>query len=750
MFITKSIQNFVFFGEGSILECLKKIEKNKYGAIFIVDLSGVIQGIVTDGDIRRWLSSYKKPDLDIAIHTVMNTNYVSCSMEGDRTLISSMFSEGVKIIPILDENGRINSVALNQSRLVEIGDHHIISEDSPCFVIAEIGNNHNGDIRLAKQLVDLAVDSGADCVKFQMRNIKSLYKNQGNSADNSADLGEQYTLDLLSRFQLSDEELFDVFDYCKEMGKIPLCTPWDLDSLSALEGYGMQVYKVASADLTNPELLEAIARTGKTIICSTGMSTEEEIKQSVKLLQNNNAQYILLHCNSTYPTPNRDVNIKYIERLRLIDQGRPVGYSGHERGYVAPVLAVALGAKVIEKHFTIDKNMEGNDHKVSLLPSEFKAMVDQIRLAEVMLGQGGERVISQGEYLNREVLAKSLVINQNLSYGEVITRDMVDIKSPGKGLQPYHLNNLVGKIAQHDFLQGDFFYESDLNEVEIRPREYSFNRPFGIPVRYHDFEDLIIGTNVDFVEFHLSYKDLEVDIDSVFNSKYEIGLKVHSPELFSGDHLLNLCSNDEEYRERSIFELQRVIDVTRKLKKYFPKTDKPLIVTNVGGFSESAFLLKQDKGEMYEKVAQALNHIDSLGVEIVIQTMPPFPWHFGGQSHHNLFVNHNEIEEFCRETGYRICLDVSHSQMACSHYCWSMDDFIKKVSPYIGFLHVVDAVGVDGEGVQIGKGDVDFVQLSENLDILAPESSFIPEVWQGHKQNGSGFWEALEFLEKYF
>ena len=479
------------------------------------------------------------------------------------------------------------------------------------------------------------------------------------------------------------------------------------------------------------------------------MSTEVEIRQAVDFLQNIRAQYILLHCNSTYPTPSRDVNLRYLEQLSLIDQGRVIGYSGHERGYIAPTLAVALGAKVVEKHFTIDKNMEGNDHKVSLLPFEFRAMVDQIRLTEEMLGKGGERVISQGEYLNREVLAKSLVINQNLLSGDVITRDMIDIKSPGKGLQPYHIDKLVGKIAQHDFLLGDFFYESDLDEVVINPRKYFYNRPFGIPVRYHDFESLISETNVDFVEFHLSYKDLEVDIDSIFNSEYKIGLKVHSPELFSGDHILNLCSNVDSYRDRSILELQKVVNITRKLKKYFPTTDKPLIITNVGGFSESAFLPEQDKEQMYKKIAQALNLVDSSGVEIVIQTMPPFPWHFGGQSHHNLFVNHDEIEKFCSENGYRVCLDVSHSQMACSYYHWSMDDFVKKISPYIAYLHVVDALGIDGEGVQIGKGDVDFVQLSKNLDELAPESEFIPEVWQGHKQNGSGFWEALEFLEQY-
>ena len=129
--------------------------------------------------------------------------------------------------------------------------------------------------------------------------------------------------------------------------------------------------------------------------------------------------------------------------------------------------------------------------------------------------------------------------------------------------------------------------------------------------------------------------------------------------------------------------------------------------------------------------------------------MPPFPWHFGGQSYHNLFVSPNEIADFCKKTGYRICLDISHSQMACFFYKWNLDDFVKIVSRHVAYLHIVDALGVDGEGIHIGKGDVDFVQLTETLENLLPNVPFIPEIWQGHKENGAGFWKGLEFLEKY-
>lgn len=747
MIVNESINNFSIFHDDTIMDCLKKIDKNKKGSVFVLDYNGQVKGVVTDGDLRRWLSNSENPNLSNVVTSVMNVNYVSRNIADSRALIQSTFSEHIKIIPLLDSNQRLNAVVYKGREAFEIG-KYTISENSPCFIIAEIGNNHNGSIELARKLVDKAIDSGADCVKFQMRDLDSLYKNGGKDNDHSADLGAQYTLDLLSRFQLSIKEFHEIFNYCKKKNILAICTPWDHKSLSVLESFGMSAYKVASADLTNIELLDAVAKTGKPMLCSTGMSTEEEIEGAVRFLNEVNAQFTLLHCNSTYPTPYKDVDLLYLKNLELISNN-VVGYSGHERGYIVPVLAVAMGAKVIEKHFTLDKNMEGNDHKVSLTPMEFKEMVNQIRLTEEVLGKGHSRTISQGEFLNREILAKSLVINQSLNKGSLITRDMIDIMSPGQGLQPYNIDKLVGKEAQRDFAVGDFFHESDLQEISINPRKYSFKRPFGIPVRYHDFESLILKTNVDFVEFHMSFKDLEIDIKNYFKGTFEMDFMVHCPELFSNDHILNLCSDDTTYLKRSISELQKVVNITRKLNQYFPNTIKPIIVVNAGGFSESGFLSIKEKNIMYKKVKSSLDSLDIENVELVIQTMPPFPWHFGGQSHHNLFINPNEIIDFCKMSGYRICLDISHSQMACNHYHWELNDFVSKVAQYTAHLHISDAHGVDGEGVQIGGGDVDFYQLGKKIDKLIPKVGFIPEIWQGHKQKGSGFWNALEFLEEF-
>ncbi len=744
MLIDKKISKYIVFETETILRALEKINLNKKRIIFALTNEGQLVGCLTDGDIRRWLTSSSDFNLDFMVCDVMNENVTSVTLESEFEKISSKFSDSIDVIPIVDSANRLKSVAIRNEEGFSAGGR-IISEQTPAFIIAEIGNNHNGSIELAKKMVDLAYDSGADCVKFQMRNLESLHKSSGKN-DGSGDLGDEYTLDLLSKFQLSNEQLFDVFDYCKSKGLPPLCTPWDINSLKALEAYGMEFYKVASADFTNHPFLEALINTGKPLICSTGMSTHIEIKKTIEFLRNREANFVLLHCNSTYPTPFKDVNLAFLNELKKYTSGL-IGYSGHERGGSIPVAAVALGAKVIEKHFTVDKSMEGNDHKVSLLPSEFKRMVSEIRSLEEAMGSSGERVLTQGEMLNRETLAKSIIASKTIEKGSIISRDMLNIKSPGQGLQPMYISSLIGRAAKRELKPGDCFFDTDLTDHNIQPKKYKFNRPFGIPVRYHDYFTLSSKSNFDFVEFHLSYNDLEVNLESIFNEKQKIEFAVHAPELFSGDHLLDLTSDDDSYREHSISELNKVCNITRELKNYFPKTKQPVIVLNVGGFSSNGFLSKDEISLRYSTLKESLSMIDKNGVEPIIQTMPPFPWHFGGQSYHNLFVNPKEIAQFCSETGYRICYDVSHTMMACNYYNWNLSDTTKLLGPHIAHMHVVDALGDDGEGVQIGQGDVDFDLLAEDLNVVAPNIMFLPEVWQGHKNNGEGFWTALDFLE---
>ena len=746
--IERNFTQFVVFAEDSILSALSKITANQSRLIFIVSESGILQGVLTDGDFRRWIATCGEIDLNRPVTAAMNPSCLSAAEGSSPADLAALLNSKIIALPLLDSHGRIVGVARLGTGALQLGQHPI-GDGHPCFVIAEIGNNHNGDINLALQLIDAAHAAGADCAKFQMRDMGRLYSNSGKSSDMASDLGTQYTLDLLERFQLSDDELFRCFDYSASKGMVPLCTPWDGISLNKLNQWGMQGFKVASADFTNHALITELAATGKPLICSTGMASELEIRSGIRHLQEKGANYVLLHCNSTYPTPFKDVNLRYLERLRELADA-PVGYSGHERGIEIPLAAAALGAVVIEKHITLDRGMEGNDHKVSLLPDEFRQMILGIRRVEESMGQGGERSISQGEMMNREVLAKSLVAACDISAGTIITEAMVQIKSPGQGLQPNRIHDLVGQKLPISKKKGDIFFPSDLESKAATPRPFNFAQPFGLPVRYHDISTFSKASNLDLVEIHLSYKDLEVDLKKVLPEKQSIGLVIHAPELFAGDHTLDLSTSDNSYREHSIRELQRVVDISKNLRQRFECPEPVLLVTNVGGFSEHHHLEHLDKLPLRNHLIQSLQSISTEGeVEIIPQTMPPFPWHFGGQRYHNLFVDAEFIQDFHKETGMRVCLDVSHSKLACNHLHSSFSEFLKTILPFTAHLHLADAQGVDGEGLQIKEGEIDWLELFKLINEYSPNASFIPEIWQGHKNLGEGAWIALERLEEY-
>jgi sialic acid synthase SpsE/sugar phosphate isomerase/epimerase len=612
------------------------------------------------------------------------------------------------------------------------------------FVIAEIGNNHNGSFERAIDMIDKAREAGADCAKFQMRHLDQVYR-QRSLTKSGDDLGAEYVIDLLNRFELSIDQHRRLAEYCMQSDIPYMCTPWDSKSVDVLEDFSVPAYKVASADLTNLPLLNRLARTGKPLILSTGMSTTQEVEITAAFLKQRDTQFVLLHCNSTYPAPLHDINLKWMLTLRSIHS--LVGYSGHERGINVSLAAAALDACIIERHFTLDRTMEGPDHAASLTQSEFARMVEGIREIEQALGEGKVRQLSQGEMINRENLGKSLVAAAPLSKGTVLAAKHIKVRSPGQGLSPQRYEELLGRTLRHDMGEEDFFYPSDLQDIRIEPRPYRFTRPWGVPVRYHDFREYAARIQPDLWEFHLSYSDMDLDPADYLDGPYEAGMVVHAPELFSGSRLMDLATNDDAYRNQSIRETQRVIDITRSLKRFFPNTSRPLIVANIGGFTMDAPLPAQSIRGYYERFARSLAQLDMEGVELIPQTMAPFPWHFGGQRYQNIFVKDNEIVDWCRELKLRMCFDISHSRLTCNHFGVDFYEFAEKIAPLSAHLHLGDAKGLNGEGLQVGEGEIDFARLGAILQKGCPTATFIPEIWQGHKNGGEGFWIALERLE---
>lgn len=327
------------------------------------------------------------------------------------------------------------------------------------LIIAEIGVNHNGSMDIAKKLIDVAKESGADIVKFQTAKLDSLVSKKAKMADyQKENIGvEKSQKEMLRELLLSFEDFQKLADYCKTVGIQFLSTPFDIESIEFLDNL-QEIWKVPSGEITNYPYLVKIAKTQKKIILSTGMSTIDEVHQAVELLSDKGAKdIILLHCTTDYPTAMEDVNLNAMLTLKN-EFNRPVGYSDHTRGIEVSVAAVAMGATVIEKHFTLDKNMSGPDHKASLEPDELKALVTAIRNVEKAKGCF-EKKPTEAEMKNRSVARKSIVAARNIKKGEILSENNVTTKRPGNGVSPMLWNQIIGKPAIKDF------YEDDLIEV---------------------------------------------------------------------------------------------------------------------------------------------------------------------------------------------------------------------------------------------------------------------------------------------
>lgn len=744
MIIDRDLQSYLVHEDASIQEAASKVAANRREIVFCVDGSGRLLGSLSNGDIIRWIGAGAASGVQAAVGDLCNRR-VRSAVAGDRETANRLLRD-VLYVPLVDAERHVVGVARQRhpGEGIRIGSR-TIAEENPTFLIAEIGNNHNGSLEAAFALIKAAAEAGADAAKFQMRDMSGLYGKR--TKGQSEDLGTEYVLDLLDRFQLSDEDLYRCFDYSASLGMEPLCTAFDVNSADKCRAYGLKAIKTASADLTNHELLRHIVDQRIPIICSTGMSTEDEIRETVKLFQTSGAEYVMLHCNSTYPAPFRDINLKYMLRLQELCES-VVGYSGHERDVFVSVAAVAMGGRLIEKHFTLARDQEGNDHKVSLLPHEFKRMAEGVRQVEDSLGSALPRILSQGEKANRISLGKSIFAVDAIAAGATITREMIEIRSPGQGLSPNRIDEVVGRKAPRAIPAQTPLYPSDISDLgELAAGgQINFRRPWGVPVRHRDADKLIAAIAPDFVEFHLSYRDLGINDADFLADSYPCGLIVHAPELFEGDHVLDLTIPDDAYRTRSIAEMKRVIAKTKALAQRF-RNDGPVgIICNVGGFSSTRFLTAEERAIREAHLRASVRELADPAVELWPQTMPPYPWHFGGQRYHNLFVSSGDIARSCRELGVRICFDTSHSQLACTENSWSFDEFMEEIGAFVAHVHMADARGVDGEGLQIGEGEIDFGNVFRVLNRQAPQASFIPEIWQGHENDGEGFRIALQRL----
>ena len=320
------------------------------------------------------------------------------------------------------------------------------------FIIAEVGVNHNGDIQMAKQLIDVAAESKADAVKFQtFISEKCIVKGASKAKYQEETTGNnEDQLDMVKRLELPYDSFAELKEYCDKKHIIFMSTPFELESAHFLYELGLETFKIPSGEITNYPLLKKIGQFRKKVIMSTGMSTIDEIQRAITVLNSEGTTDVsLLHCNTQYPTPMEDVNLRAMLTLRK-EFGVPVGYSDHTQGIEVPIAAVAMGAEIIEKHFTLDKNLPGPDHKASLEPDELVCMVTGIRNIEKALGNYEKRV-TDSERDNMEIARKSIVASKTIKRGEIFTEENLTVKRPGTGISPMCWNEIIGKVSDKDY-----------------------------------------------------------------------------------------------------------------------------------------------------------------------------------------------------------------------------------------------------------------------------------------------------------
>lgn len=336
---------------------------------------------------------------------------------------------------------------------IKISDR-FIGHGCPVFIIAEAGVNHNGSIELAKKMINVAKESGADAIKFQTFKTENMtIKNAQKAEYQEKATGEGNQYEMLKNLELTDAEFIELAEYAKKKDIIFLSTPFDKPSVDLLEGLGVSAYKIGSGELTNNPLLKYIAEKGKPIILSTGMAYLGEIEDALNVIRETGVENIvLLHCVSSYPTKSEDINLNTIHTLRSAFK-LPTGFSDHTIGIIMPIVAVALGACVIEKHFTLDKKLPGPDHSSSLDPDELTLMVKSIKETQVALGNGIIKPTPEEEK-NMEVVRKSIVSSMDLQKGSILTEEMIDFKRPGTGISPKFHDKILGKKVK-DFIKKD-------------------------------------------------------------------------------------------------------------------------------------------------------------------------------------------------------------------------------------------------------------------------------------------------------
>lgn len=593
-------------------------------------------------------------------------------------------------------------------------------------IIAEIGINHDGDPEKARKLIESSFRSGAHAIKFQYRNLNNAY------SGNAKEIGDEMLSKEINRNYLSPDQLIDLSVNAAELGLEVGISFFDKKDI---QDFGNQIaifdfFKIPSVELTNSDLIDALLGLNKHIYISLGTHNEVEVINALERLPKSG--WTPMHCISNYPVTLENARLGYITYLQ--DQwGVGVGYSSHDDDWEVCLLAMQMGVTVVERHITLDRGADGLDHSSSSTPDHFEKMARFAKAIPILLVGNSPRVANQGELLNRQNLGRSYYAIDNFAKGYVLNMSDLEYRSPHTGLDKTNIKKYIGKPLQADISKGEVIAEGVFNKITpISDKVIGIAKEMklSLPVRLHDYEKIESMFPIGAFEFHLSFDEVlsEIDLTNISpDNKYSI----HLPDYINPTQLMDPFSEDDKQKEASLIILERTIKFAEKLQAL-----TGVKVPIVGSFS----VVHTDREDFFEKHSALLKSYLKRGVELVPQWLPPIAWYFGGSIGLSVMNNLEDVK-YLKQHNLGVCMDVCHLILGRNYYNYSAETIINDLKEQVAHIHIADAIGVDGEGLAIGDGDSENVELIKQ--ILPCDCLKVIEVWQGHLDNGTGFRKAL-------
>ena len=600
-------------------------------------------------------------------------------------------------------------------------------------VIAEIGINHDGDINKAKRLIQMSKDAGCEGVKFQYRNIANAY------AKNANEIGDEIVLTQIKRTYINAKQILNLRDYARKVGLKAGISFFTIEDLSDFESLDLafDFYKIPSAELLNRVLITKILESKKDVFISVGMHNETEIEQVFKSISNY-PNWIPFHCVSNYPLADHNTNLGYIKYLQK-KWNRNVGYSSHDENWENNIIALSLGALVIERHITESRFSEGLDHSSSSNFEEFKNLCRYAKNIDLIASGDAPRFANQGELINKQNLGRSFYAIRDIKSNEKLELKDFNYFSPQTGLSSSEIEPYLGTSLKQNLLTGQVLTREHVNSKQTVVSESALRSAellkVSLPVRLSDYMLIRKKLPVKSYEFHLSYKEVESNLINFHVEKTD-RFSVHLPDYINSSTLIDPFSKVSRIKDLSRESIIKVLEFSKKLA-IETNSIVPIVMSFAG--------IGMSRNEYYQNISILFKEFFSPTAPLTLQWLPPYAWYFGGSIKLEVMNNKDDVN-WIKESEIPITLDVSHLILSQNAFGLIPAEVIEAIRKNIVHWHISDASGLDGEGKPFGSSTSENTRLIST--ILGEKEMKVVEVWQAHLNDFEGFKIAINKIHE--